>query len=67
MSLFTEDNGNFSMTRVLSLVIVIAGLSIGLVLALTGKLDANGVTLALGLVGLGYTGKVVSKGLESNV
>lgn len=64
MSVFTEDNGNFSMTRVLSLVIVLSGLGIGLALALTGKLDANGVTLSLGLVGLGYTGKVVSKGLE---
>ncbi len=64
MSLFTEDNGNISMTRVLSLVIVISGLVIGLVLAFLGKLDINGVSLSLGLVGLGYTGKVVSKGLE---
>lgn len=64
MKLFTEDNGNTSMTRVLSLVIVAAGIAIGLILAFTGKLDANGVTLALGLVGLGYGGKVVSKGLE---
>ncbi len=64
MSLFTEDNGNISMTRVLSLVIVLSGLVIGLVLAFLGKLDVNGVSLSLGLVGLGYTGKVVSKGLE---
>lgn len=64
MSLFTEDNGNASMTRVLSLVIVLSGIAIGLILAFMGKLDANGVTLSLGLVGLGYTGKVVSKGLE---
>lgn len=64
MSIFTEDNGNSSMTRILSLVIVVSGIAIGLILAFTGKLDGNGVTLALGLVGLGYTGKVVSKGLE---
>ncbi len=64
MSLFTEDNGNISMTRVLSLIIVLSGLVIGLVLAFLGKLDVNGVSLSLGLVGLGYTGKVVSKGLE---
>ena len=64
MSLFTEDNGNASMTRVLSLVIVLSGIAIGLILAFMGKLDSSGVTLSLGLVGLGYTGKVVSKGLE---
>lgn len=64
MSVFTEDNGNFSMTRILSLIIVISGLAIGLILALTHNLDSNGVALSLGLVGLGYTGKVVSKGLE---
>lgn len=64
MSLFTEDNGNMSMTRMLSLVIVLSGIVTGLVLAFTNNLDANGVTLSLGLVGLGYTGKVVSKGLE---
>ncbi len=64
MSYFKEDNGNFSMTRVLSLIIVIAGLVIGIIPAILGALTTETVTLSLGLVGLGYTGKVVSKGLE---
>jgi len=64
MSIFTEDNGNASMTRILSLVIVTAGLAVGLIGMLTKTLTTEAVTLSLGLVGLGYTGKVVSKGLE---
>ena len=65
MSALREDNGNFSMTRVLSLVIVAAGLAAGLVPAIMGNITAETVTLSLGLVGIGFTGKVVSKGLEA--
>ncbi len=65
MSLLKEDNGNYSMTRVLSLIIVSAGVIVGLILALTGKLDVNGVALSLGLVGTGLAGKTVSKKLEA--
>jgi hypothetical protein len=64
MGLFTEDNGNTSMTRVLSIIIVGVGLAVGVISTIMGNLSANTVTLCLGLVGLGYTGKVVSKGLE---
>lgn len=64
MSLFTEDNGNASMTRILSLIIVISGIGIGVGAVLTGNLTTEAVTLSLGMIGLGYTGKVVSKGLE---
>lgn len=64
MSLFKEDNGNYSMTRVLSLIVVFSGVIVGLILALTNNLDQNGVGLSLGLVGLGLTGKTVSKKLE---
>ncbi len=64
MSLLKEDNGNYSMTRVLSLVIVLSGLAIGLILALTSNLDTNGVALSLGLVTAGSTVKAVSKNLE---
>ncbi len=64
MSLLKEDNGNYSMTRVLSLVIVSSGVFVGLILALTAKLDVNGVALSLGLVTAGLTGKTVSKRLE---
>jgi len=59
-----EDNGNTSTTRILSFVIVAAGLAVGIVPAIMGTLDNNTVILSLGLVTLGYTGKVVSKGLE---
>jgi len=65
MSVFKEDNGNISMMRILSLVIVLSGVAVGLILALTGKLDANGVSLSLGLVTVGLTGKTVSKKLEA--
>ena len=64
MNALQEDNGNTSMTRILSLVIVAAGLAVGIGPAFMGNLDGNTVTLSLGLVALGYTGKVVSKGLE---
>ena len=49
MSILKEDNGNFSMTRVLSIIIVLSGLGIGLILAFLGKLDTHSVTLVLGL------------------
>ncbi len=64
MNALQEDNGNTSMTRILSLVIVAAGLTAGIVPAILGTLTVETVTLCLGLVTIGYTGKVVSKGLE---
>jgi hypothetical protein len=64
VKLLQEDNGNTSMTRILSLIIVIAGLGIGIAAILTGTLTSEAVTLCLGLVTIGFTGKVVSKGLE---
>ncbi len=65
MSLLKEDNGNISMMRILSLIIVLSGVAVGLILALSGKLDVNGVSLSLGLVTVGLTGKTVSKKLEA--
>ena len=62
--LLEEDNGNTSITRVLSLVIVAAGIACGVGPAFMGTLSAETVTLSLGMIGIGYTGKVVSKGLE---
>ena len=64
MSVLKEDNGTYSMMRILSLIIVVSGLAIGLILALTKNLDINGVSLSLGLVTVGLTGKTVSKKLE---
>jgi len=64
MNTFTEDNGNTSMTRILAIIIVAGGLVVGIVPAMMGILSTESVTLSLGLVTIGFTGKVVSKGLE---
>ncbi len=64
MSLLREDNGNLSTSRILSYLIVLSGLSIGIIATIVGTLNANTVTLSVTLVGIGYTGKVISKGLE---
>ena len=53
-----------SLSRVLSALTVVAGLSLGLVAVLTSTLTGEAVGLSLGLVGLGITGKVVSGGIE---
>ena len=65
MSLLKEDNGNYSMTRVITLLTVIVALTTGILLAVFGKLDANGVALVLGELAIGITGKTVSKKLEA--
>ena len=67
MGALKEDNGNVSTARILSFVIVAAGLAVGIGPAFMDLLNAEAVTLSLGLVGIGYTGKVVSKGLEKSV
>ena len=64
MKLLQEDNGNSSMTRILAIIIVAGGLAVGIVPAVMGTLTTESVTLSLGLVTIGFTGKVVSKGLE---
>jgi len=64
MNTLKEDNGNTSMARILSLIIIAGGLAVGIVPALDGLLTTEAVTLSLGLVTIGFTGKVVSKGLE---
>jgi len=65
MSLLKEDNGNYSMTRVITLLTVIVALTTGILLAVFGKLDGNGVALVLGELAIGITGKTVSKKLEA--
>lgn len=65
MSLLKEDNGNYSMTRVIALLTVIVALTTGILLAVFGKLDSNGVALVLGELAIGITGKTVSKKLEA--
>ncbi len=64
MSVLKEDNGNYSMTRILSLIIVISGIGIGLTAAILGTLNTDTTALSLGLVTIGMTGKTVSKKLE---
>ena len=64
MSLLKEDNGNYSMTRIITLLTVIVALGTGIGLAIFGKLDVNGVALVLGELTIGITGKTISKKLE---
>lgn len=65
MSLLKEDNGNSSTTRVIVISIVAVALVTGILLAVFGKLDANGVALVLGELGLALGAKTVSKKLEA--
>ena len=64
MNALQEDNGNSSMTRILAIIIVAGGLAVGIAPAIMGVLTTESVTLSLGLVTIGFTGKVVAKGLE---
>ena len=64
MGLLQETNGNTSTTRVIVISIVAVALLTGIGLALTGKLDSNGVALVLGELGLALGAKTVSKKLE---
>ncbi len=59
------ENSKLSMARVLSLVTVLSGVTIGLILAITGKLDSNGVMLSIGLVTAGIAGKIAQKKMEA--
>jgi len=60
MKNFFMADSKLSMGRLLAMVSAFSGVAVGLILALNGKLDNAGVTLSLGLVGLGITGKVVT-------
>lgn len=64
MSLLKEDNGNYSMTRIVTLCITIVALLTGIGLAVSGNLDNNGVALVLGELTLAVGAKTVSKKLE---
>lgn len=65
MSMLKEDNGNTSLTRVVTIMTVTVALLTGIGLAVFGRLDANGVALVLGELALAITGKTVSKKLEA--
>lgn len=65
MSILKEDNGNYSMIRILSLIIVASGIGIGVLSVVLGNLSTETVTLSLGMITIGMTGKTVSKKLEA--
>lgn len=67
MSMLKEDNGNFSMNRLIVILIVVTALGTGIGLAITGNLDAQGVALVLGELSLAITTKTVGKKLEENL
>ena len=64
MSIFTEDNGNVSFTRVRGFITLLFGLALGFYLGYQGKLDQWGVILILGLTGGEVAAKTIQKKLE---
>ena len=60
----TDDKGNPSITRVLSIVVCLTGLAIGVVGAVKGKLDNQLMSCAISFVGMGLGLKAVGKKLE---
>ena len=52
-----------SLGRIVTAVLVISGLALAFVAIQSGSLTAQAVTLILGIIGIGVTGKVVSGGL----
>ena len=68
VGLFQKENPTgsveTSLGRVLAALVVLCGLGLGFYAVATSTLTQPAVTLVLGLVGLGLTGKVVSGGLE---
>ena len=67
MSLLKEDNGNASTTRLIVIMIVAVALLTCIGLAFADRLDANGVALVLGELGLALGAKTVGKKLEENM
>ena len=65
MSALKEDNGQFSMIRILSLIITLSGVAVGVIPVILGTLTVEGVSLSLGMITIGVTGKTVSKKLEA--
>lgn len=64
ISFLTDDDGNPSLNRILCLLVVVVGLTIGVLGALKGNLNASSVTLSTSLVTIGLAGKSISKKLE---
>lgn len=64
MSLLKEDNGSYSMIRIMSLLVTISGVAVGIIPVIMGNLTIEGVSLSLGMITIGVTGKTVSKKLE---
>ena len=65
MSGFLEDNeGNKSLTRILSAITCLTGLAIGIIIALKGNATAGAVTISTSFVGAGLGIKALGKKLE---
>lgn len=60
-----QEGDEGSMTRMLSFMLVCAGIFAGLYpLMADGELHSDTITLCFGLIGAGLTGKLVQKGIE---
>lgn len=62
---FFQEDSKLSMARLLSLVTVLVGLSIGIITAIKGNANASIVSIALGYVSFGLGTKVIQKIKES--
>jgi hypothetical protein len=71
MNLLSEKPGSSSTMRLLSILTTSVALIIAIVVCILawkkgdGDIGGNTLALILGLVGLGFTGKAVQKGMES--
>jgi VIT1/CCC1 family predicted Fe2+/Mn2+ transporter len=65
MSILKEDNGSYSMIRIMSLIVTLSGVAVGVIPVVMGTLTVEGVSLSLGMITIGVTGKTVSKKLEA--
>lgn len=66
MNMLKESSGKYSLTRVLSAIVVLYALVMGTVAIVVshGAISSSLSTLVLGLVAIGLTGKVTQKILE---
>jgi hypothetical protein len=65
LQFFREDNGNLSSTRLMAFEVVNAGLFISIYSVMANNLTVSIISLALSLVTLGFTGKLVQKPFEN--
>ena len=59
-----QENGEGSMMRLLSFMLVTGGIILGMYATFTHQLDLNTITYSLSMITLGLGGKIIQKGQE---